>query len=62
LEILSTYYPKGKEAEYFLDADHDVISSHIGLDQIPMDGEHGQLLEALGWHFDTDVEAWAYFT
>ena len=60
LEIFSEYEPNKSQETSFLEAEHDIIYSHITSDQIPKDSENGMMLVDLGWHVDDEI--WAYYT
>lgn len=61
-EILAKYMSNGMQTKFFLEAEHDVIYSHISADDVPANSEDGLRLVELGWHLDSDIECWAYFT
>jgi len=61
-EIMAQYMPNGMQTKFFLEAEHDIIYSHIDDVAVPVDSVHGKRLSELGWHFDGDVDVWAYFT
>jgi hypothetical protein len=59
LQILATAIPDGLDAKYTMDSEHDVLWSD---GNIALDSEAGKRLMLLGWHFDEEVDRWAYFT
>ena len=61
-EIMAKYMSKGMQTKYFLEAEHDVIYSHIDDEAIPEDSEDGKRLRELGWYYDSEICVWAYFT
>lgn len=61
-EIFAKYWSRGMKEKFFLEAEHDVIYSHIEADQLPQDSEDGHSLIELGWHLDSETGTWAYFT
>lgn len=60
LEIFAEYEPNGLQEVSFLEAEHDIIFSHISNEQIPEGSENGMMLADLGWHVEDEI--WAYFT
>lgn len=61
-ETMAKYMSKGMQTKFFLEAEHDIIYSHIDDEAVPVDSEDGKKLSELGWHFDGDAGCWAYFT
>ena len=61
LQILAKYEDEGMDSAYFLEADHDIIYSHLH-DTCNVSKEDAKELIALGWHFDDSVDVWAYNT
>lgn len=59
LGILAASLPNGLDEKYTLDAEHDVFWCSGDVDR---KSDAGRRLIALGWHWDDDVERWAYFT
>lgn len=57
--IFAKFAEKGYQAAYILNAEHDII---YGPENPPRATLEGQRLEALGWHWEEDVESWAMFT
>jgi len=62
MEIMAPHYAKGLDTDYWCEAQHDIIYSHVTDEMIALDSEDGKRLEELGWHFDSDVDVWACFT
>lgn len=60
LEIIAKYSPNGLDEAYFLESEHDTISSHIDTNTVSWESLDGQRLEELGWHVNMDT--WMYFT
>jgi len=48
------------QERFIFEAEHDIIYSHVEVEKVSK--EDAKTLEMLGWHEDTDVEVWAYFT
>lgn len=62
LNIFANYCEKGLAHTYGLQAEHDVLYGPADNAAIPEDSQEGRLLIMLGWHYEDDVESWAYFT
>jgi len=62
LKILSEYLPKGLEENYFFEAEHDIIYSHVSTEECTAESEDGMILITLGWHVNSEIDVWAYFT
>jgi hypothetical protein len=62
LQILASHLPHGMDEAFFMEAEHDIIYSHVGSAQIEADSDEAKLLEEYGFHLDEDVDVWAYFT
>lgn len=60
IEIFAKYEKGGMLSKFIFEAEHDVIYSHV--DTSLTNEEEGELLKALGWHEDSDINVWAYFT
>ena len=46
---------------WVLEAEHDVLYSHVGMD-VEMDAKDSARLKELGWHKDRESNTWACFT
>lgn len=62
LEIIAKHSPKGMDEEYFFEPGHDIICSNIEVDEVTEASIDGQRLQELGWHVDTEIDVWVYFT
>lgn len=62
LQILSKQMGGGMKEKFFLEADHDVIYSHVSTYDITEDSEDGKALIQLGWYADGEINVWAFFT
>lgn len=62
IEILAKYAEKGMQESFAFEAEHDIIYSHVSLEQVPEDSDDGKLLNALGWHAEHSIAVWAYYT
>ena len=62
LYVIAKYEPRGLATKYFLEAEHDVIYTHIEASQIAEGSVDGVRLIELGFHLDDDLGVWVYFT
>ena len=62
LQILAKYMPKGMDTKFFLGAEHDILYLGISTEDIGPKSEEGKRLSALGFHIDSDLGDWAFFT
>lgn len=62
LNIFSRYLDKGLDETFFSGAEHDVLYLYVDPEDLHPNSSDGKRLRALGFHPDTDVESWAYFT
>jgi len=62
LLIISKYEPNGIGQKFFLEAEHEVIYSHVGREALAEDSNDGKSLIELGWEVDPDTGLWAYYT
>jgi len=64
LTILARHMPNGLDQAFAFGAEHDVIHiwGDVCLDSLPEDSEDGRRLQALGFHADSHLDQWQYFT
>ena len=61
MQILSNYYENGLSEEFFFEACHDMIYTHVSTNVLTPESEHGQLLYSYGFDTNED-ELWYYST
>ena len=62
LNLLAKHMEDGVDTKFFLGAEHDVIYVYTEEGEPKKDSLDGIGLSELGFHYDEDVEGWAYFT
>ncbi len=62
LNIFAKYEEEGENASYIFDAEHDIIYSHLSTETVPDDSADGAILLEIGWHVDSEIDMWAYYT
>lgn len=62
LQLLANYMEEGMGEKYFLSAEHDKLYVYTENGEPKEDSEDGLRLSELGFHYDEDVEGWAYYT
>lgn len=61
LAIFQKYEPKGPQARFMCDAQHDILYCPAKPDP-KVDEEDAKTLRGLGFHWASDVDCWAKFT
>lgn len=60
LEGLQLIWGDNLEKKWPMHAEHDVL--YVGGEEIPEDSEKGIRLTALGFHWSSEGDCWAFFT
>ena len=60
--FLQQFMKHGADTKYFLGAEHDVIYIYTEGGKPDEECAEGLRLSELGFHYDEDVEGWAYYT
>ena len=61
-EIFAKHSKEGMKARFCNASEHDIIYGPCDGVEIFEESEDGILLTKFGWHIDSDVDSWAYFT
>jgi hypothetical protein len=61
LDVFERHMLKGGDTWVIASAEHDIIWASLDVKDIPWESEDGQLLNALGWHVDSQTDTWAMF-
>lgn len=62
LKIIAEHEADGLDTKFFMGAEHDIIYFYINNEALPTDSEAGRELDSLGFHYDEELDSWAYFT
>ncbi len=62
LNILAPHMELGVDSKYFLGSEHDNIYIYTEEGAPAEESAEGLRLSELGFHYDEDVEGWAYYT
>lgn len=61
LHIIAKYEKEGTASTYFLEAEHDIIYSHLDEEQVSEDSEDGKKLMSFGWFLNADADVWSHY-
>lgn len=61
VEILAEYMRHGKDSQYQIGGEHDMVHFFVEVDILPPDSPHGQYLQELGF-CPTDADNWGWST
>lgn len=62
MEILKILHKYLGDKQYFLDAQHDIISFALTREDLSPESEDGRRLRALGCHVASEEGHWSYYT